>query len=211
MIIKIIVADDHPVVANGLKNVLARTSHIKVIDICNSAPELLTNITREIPDVLVLDKQLQNSDPLETVSALLKMIPSLQILIFSSIDTTYQVKKMLEAGCRGYLLKDADDDMLIKAIETVYAGNRFLSPSLENALLEDMFKDKASIRKTATLTKREKEVLDLIVKEYTNQEIADKLFLSLSAIEFRRTGIMQKLGVKNTAGMVRVALETGLV
>jgi DNA-binding NarL/FixJ family response regulator len=211
MIIKVVITDDHPIVADGLNNVLLRTSYIQVTGIYHSAPELLKNIKQASPDVLILDKQLQESDGVETVRALVKEMPALQILIFSSTDNTYQVKKMLEAGCRGYLLKDADNDTLIKAIETVFKGGRFLSPLLENALLEDLFKHKNHVQKQANLTKREKEVLDLIVKEYTNQEIAAALFLSLSTIEFHRTSMLQKLGVKNTAGLVRVAVQTGLV
>jgi DNA-binding NarL/FixJ family response regulator len=211
MTIKVVITDDHPIVADGLNNVLLRTSHIQVTGIYHSAPELLKNIKQANPDVLILDKQLQESDGVETVRALVKEMPALQILIFSSTDNTYQVKKMLEAGCRGYLLKDADNDTLIKAIETVFKGARFLSPLLENALLEDLFKHKTHVQKQANLTKREKEVLDLIVKEYTNQEIAATLFLSLSTIEFHRTSMLQKLGVKNTAGLVRVAVQTGLV
>lgn len=209
--IKIVITDDHPVVATGLKNVLIRSEHIHVTAIYHSAQELLENIQQANPDILILDKQLHKSDGVETVTKLLKQLPNLKILIFSSTDTTYQVKKMLESGCRGYLLKDADDDQLLKAIETVYKGDRFLSPSLESAIFEELFKNKNTPRRTINLSKREKEVLDLIVKEYTTQEIAAKLFLALSTIEFHRTSMQQKLGVKNTAGLVRVAMENGLI
>ena len=211
MIIKVVITDDHPIVANGMKHVLERNAHIQVTDLYHSAPELLQHIKKNSPDVLILDRQLQDSDGAETVRALLKLMPALPILIFSSTDNLYQVKKMLEAGCQGYLLKDADNDTLLKAIETLYKGNRFLSPSLETALLDDMFKHKNATRKEATLSKRELEVLALIVKEYTNQEIAAHLFLSLSTVEFHRVNMLQKLGVKNTAGLVRVAVQAGLV
>jgi DNA-binding NarL/FixJ family response regulator len=209
MAIQVIITDDHPIVANGVKTVLDRIPTITVAGIYHSAPELLQNIARVKPDVLLLDKQLQQTDALETVRALIRTLPRLQILIFSSNDTLYHVKQMLEAGCRGYLLKDADDDMLINAIETVFEGRRFLSPALEKALQEELSHPNGN--KKVHLTKREKEVMELIVKEYTNPEIAAKLFLSPSTIESHRTSILHKLGVKNTAGLVRVAFETGLV
>jgi DNA-binding NarL/FixJ family response regulator len=211
MNIKVVITDDHPIVANGLRHVLMRAPHISVEGIFHSAPELLTNISKLAPDVLILDKQLQETDALQTVQALLKEMPSLKILIFSSADAIFQVKKMLEMGCLGYILKDADDDLLVSAIESVYSGNRFLSPSLERALVDDIFNKKVRPQRNAMITKREKEILELIVKEYTTQEIASRIFLSPSTIELHRASLLQKLGVRNTAGLVRVAVESGLV
>jgi DNA-binding NarL/FixJ family response regulator len=117
------------------------------------------------------------------------------------------VKKMLKMGCMGYILKDSDDVTILKAIETVQNGGQFLSPLLQQQLVEDMFGGK---RKNNHLTRREKEILQLIVHEHTNQEIADKLFISLHTVENHRISLLHKLEVKNTAGLVKVALETGL-
>jgi DNA-binding NarL/FixJ family response regulator len=211
MTIKVVITDDHPIVADGMKHVLELTPGIQVTGVYHSAPELLQHIATVKPDVLILDRQLQDSDSVETVQALLELLPSLPILVFSSTDNIYHVKRMMEAGCHGYLLKDADNETLLKAIETLHQGGRFLSPILENTLLDDLFKKKNSKRRETTLSKREKEILNLIVKEYTNQEIASTLFLSLSTVEFHRTSMLQKMGVKNTAGLVRVAVQTGLV
>jgi DNA-binding NarL/FixJ family response regulator len=210
MPVKVTITDDHPIVANAINTILSSNSNITVTGVFHSAPELLQNIALTNPDVLILDKQLQKADALETVRILIKNMPSLQILIFSSNDILYYVKKMLDAGCRGYLLKNADDEMLIRAVETVAKGSRFLSPSLELALQEELLPYKKNSRRI-TLTKREKEVMELIVNEYTNPEIAAKLFLSEFTIDSHRTSIMQKLGAKNTAGLVRVAIQTGLV
>lgn len=211
MSIKVIITGDHPIVVNGLNNVLSRTRHIQVTGIYHSITELLKNIAQTNADVLILDKQLQKSNILSTVHTLVKYNPSLQILAFSSNDSIYHVKNMLAAGCKGYLLKDADDDLLIKAIETVFQDKQFLSPALENALLEEAAHSKRDLTRKASLTRREKEVLNLIVQEHTNPEIAAKLFLSPSTVESHRTSILHKLGAKNTAGIVRLAFETGLV
>ena len=210
MPIRVIITDDHPLIAKGIQTVLTRIPAVDVMGVYHSAAELLNNVEQTRPDVLILDKQLPKTDPVHTVKTLLKLMPSLKILVFSSTDNVYQVRTMLDAGCKGYLLKDADADLLVKAIETVAKDNRFLSPALETALLDDQLLHQDG-QKTVQLTKREKEVMKLIIGEHTNNEIAEKLFLSISTIESHRTSILQKLNVKNTAGLVRVAFESGLV
>jgi DNA-binding NarL/FixJ family response regulator len=208
--INVIITDDHPVVYDGLKKMLDKQSHIKVIGIYNSAAELMTNIFNTNVDVLILDMQLPDGNGFDIAQSVLKKKSKLKILVFSSTETVYQIKKMLNAGCLGYLPKNADGKTIIKAIESVYQDKRFLSPALEAALLDDMIRNKDK-PKQAKLTRREKEVLDLIVKEYTNSEMASELFLSQSTIDFHRNSLLQKLNVKNTAGLVRVAIESGLV
>ncbi|BAV04934.1 two component transcriptional regulator, LuxR family [Filimonas lacunae] len=208
--INVIITDDHPVVSNGLKNMLQKQQHITVTAVFANATDLVANIRKTPVDVLILDMKLPDGNGYDTCCTVLKFAPKTRVLVFSNNDTVYQINKMMQAGCMGYLPKNADDSMIVKAIESVYEGQRFLSPSLENALLEEHLRSKNKNQKT-TLTKREKEVLELIVKEYTNQEIANQLFLSLSTIEFHRNSLLQKLNVKNTAGLVRVAIQAGLI
>lgn len=208
--INVVITDDHPIVSNGLKNMLTRQGHIHVSGVFGNATELLTGIKKTLVDVLILDMKLPDGNGYDIACTILKTKPRVRILVFSNTDMVYQINKMLEAGCLGYLPKNADDEMILKAIDSVYNGQRYLSPALEAAVLEDAFRHKKKSQK-ATLTKREKEVLSLIVKEFTNQEIASQLFLSLSTIEFHRNSLLQKLSVKNTAGLVRVAIEAGLV
>jgi DNA-binding NarL/FixJ family response regulator len=207
----VVIADDHPVVSNGLKNMLSRQKQIKVNAIYNSATDLLENMDTVTMDVLILDMQLPDGNGMDIAGKIMKAKPGTRILVFSSSDIIYQVKKMLQAGCYGYLLKDADDKMIVQAIETVYESQRFLPPVLEKALLDDMIRNKNKLSNQTTLSKREKEVLELILKEYTSQEIADELFLSTSTIEFHRNSLQQKLGAKNIAGLVKAAIQRGLI
>ncbi len=141
---------------------------------------------------------------------LLKKYPSIKIIVLTSSDVTVQVKKMLQIGCQGYLLKDSDDKTIVQAIETVYGGGQFLSPAIQQQLVNDMFRTKNQKQNTL-LTRREKEVLQLITQEFTNQEIADKLFISLHTVDNHRSSLFQKLDAKNTAGLVKKAIENGLV
>jgi DNA-binding NarL/FixJ family response regulator len=207
MSLKLAIADDHPIVANGIRNILRDAPHIVITDIYNNGQSLLNGIKETQPDVLLLDMQMPDMSGPELATIILKSYPQIRILILSSTDVLLMVKKMLKLGCKGYILKDSDDLTILKAIETVQNGGQFLSPVLQQQLVDDMFRVK---RKSAQLTRREKEILQLIVNEHTNQEIADKLFLSLHTVENHRISLLHKLEVKNTAGLVKVALETGL-
>lgn len=211
MPITLAIADDHPIVANGIRTILRGLPHMEVTDTYTSGHALLKGIQTRRPDVLLLDMQLPDINGPELATSILKLFPQQRILVLSSTDILLQVKKMLKLGCMGYLLKDADDTTIIKAIETVQDGGQYLSPILHQQLIDDLFRNKKAEKKNTMLTRREKEVLQLIIDEHTNQEIADKLFISLHTVENHRISLLHKLEVKNTAGLVKVALQSGLV
>jgi DNA-binding NarL/FixJ family response regulator len=210
MHIKLVITDDHPVVTRGLLNILKEFSHIEVVGVFASGGALLKEIAHLQPDVLLLDMHLGDMNGADLVAAITKKYPAVRILVLSSSDILLQVKKVLKLGCMGYLLKDSEDAVIIEAIETVYNGGQYISPSLQQLLVEDMFRNKANEKRSLTITRREKEILQLIIQELTNQEIADKLFISLHTVENHRISLLHKLNVKNTAGLVKVALQTGL-
>lgn len=208
--IQVAITDDHPIVVNGLKRVLADFPHIEVTAVYNTGAALLQDIKSKQPDVLLLDMHLPDMEGTEIARNITKKFPEVRILVLSSTDIMIQVKKMLQLGCMGYLLKDSEDTTIVTAIETVYNGGQFLSPVLQQRIVEDMFKSRQSDKKQAMLTSREKEVLQLIIDEHTSQEIASMLFISPHTVENHRISIMQKLDVKNTAGLVKRALQLGL-
>lgn len=208
--IEVVITDDHPIVVNGLKKVLDDFEHISVTDVFHNGNDLLQGITNRQPDVLLLDMHLPDTTGPEIAKVVTKKYPGIKILVLSSSDIILQVKKMLQIGCAGYLLKDSDDITIVTAIETVFNGGQFLSPSLRQRVVDDMFKTRNIEKKQALLTKREKEILQLIIDELTSQEIAAKLFISPHTVENHRISLMQKLEVKNTAGLVKKALEGGL-
>lgn len=208
--IKIVILDDHPIVTNGLNNALQVNRNMFVVAKYSTCNDFILDYVNLDFDVLILDMQLSDGTGYDIAKQVLVTKPTVSILVFSSSDVLYQVKKMLETGCLGYLLKNADNEALYNAIEQVYKGKQVLSPELVKALSEEAFSEKHN-KKKIILTRREQEVLQLIVKEFTTQEIASELFLSVSAVEFHRTNLLQKLEVKNVAGLVRVALEEGLI
>jgi DNA-binding NarL/FixJ family response regulator len=129
------------------------------------------------------------------------------MIALTNVDVLTQMKQMLQKGCLGYLLKDVSPEILIRAIETVNNGEQFLNEDLKKQLLNSLSGQDSK----QLITRREKEILKLILEENTNQEIANKLFLSLRTVENHRNNLLQKLNVKNTAGLVKVALQEGLV
>ncbi len=212
MPITVAITDDHPLAVAGLQNMLSSCSHIKVLNTYSNGAELLQGLEAEQPDVLLLDVLLPDTKGPELAAVIHSKYPKINILAITSLDAPVHVKAMLRNGCKGYLLKNTDVQTLIHAIEEVHRGNEYIEPSIKEQMLQNMlhFKKQTSIKKPS-LTRRETEILHLIIEENTNQEIADKLFLSLRTIENHRFSLFQKLDVKNTVGLVKAAIQLGLM
>ena len=209
--IRVIITDDHPMVVTGLRNILERYGHIRVIASYHSGHELLKGLEQVQADVLLLDIQIPDKPGNELARIVSKNWPEIRILAVTSMDSSFHVIDMLQHGCTGYILKNTDEPALIRAIESVAEGDQYVDASLKEVLLEHMLKVRKQSNKNATLTNREKEVLQLIASEYSNQEIADRLNIAVRTAETHRFSIMQKMDVKNTVGLVRLALQMGLV
>jgi DNA-binding NarL/FixJ family response regulator len=210
--IKVAVTDDHQMIIEGLVNVLQECDRIDVIDTYTSAGALLNGLQKNVPDVLLLDAQLPDQQAHEIVGVLSEKWPKLAILILSGLDSRYYIKEMIRQGCSGYLLKsNTDRNLLITAIEEVYEGNTFLDPSIREVILKDMLHGQKKGALLPRITTREKEILQLIAQEYDNQEIAEKLFISTRTVENHRYNLLQKLDVKNTVGLIKVALQMGML
>jgi len=162
-------------------------------------------------DVLLLDINLQEDDGVVLCKKYKKEFPDLKIISLTSFSQVSFIKAMLRNGADGYLFKNVNQEELILAIETVYSGERYLGKEVNESLIQDGLHTK---RRNSSfipkLTRREKEILSLIVDEHTNQQMADKLFISLSTVETHRMNICAKLGAKNTAGIVKNAIKFGL-
>jgi DNA-binding NarL/FixJ family response regulator len=205
--IKLVITDDQKIILNGLQKIIAEASDIKLIGTCNNGDELLDALQQETPDVLLLDIYMPGKNGIELAGIISKSHPSVKIVALTNVDIIPQVKKMLQQGAVGYLLKDAAPEIIIDAIRKVAAGEKYLYADLQRQIMNNLFEPKAA----HVITRREKEILQLVVDEFTNQEIADKLYLSLRTVENHRNNLLQKLGVKNTAGLVKAAISQGLI
>jgi len=204
--IKVGILDDHHIVIQGVLSSLANNNSISVVSAA-TAKEFIEPELYNL-DVILLDINLNDVDGVELCKKYKAQYPKLKIICLTSFLQVSFIKAMLRNGADGYLFKNVATDELIRAIETVNRGERFLGKEVNELLIKDgMERSKKRHSFIPKLTRREKEILALIIDELTNQQIAEKLFISLSTVETHRMNLSAKLGAKNTAGMVRIAIK----
>lgn len=203
----VLLVDDHVVVLEGLELLLSTFDFVKKTDKATN-PEMLHRKLNEqgLPDVILLDIELGKANGVEVCKELKKQYPDIKVIALTSYGDTYTVKSSVKAGFNGYLLKSDDRLTVIAALQTVIEGGQFYSPELK-----DLFFQQSISNNKSYLTKREEEVLRLIIEEKTTKEIAEELFLSEKTVENHRSNMMIKLDVKNMAGLVKQAISRGLV
>jgi DNA-binding NarL/FixJ family response regulator len=212
MPIKIVIIDDHPLAIAGLQNMLYNVPHMEVIAVYTTGAALLEGLKQQQPDVLLLDVLLPDMKGAELAAYIRREYPHVQIIALTSLDAPIHVRSMMREGCRGYVLKNTDKASLVYAIAQVHEGHEYIEPSLKEKMLYNVIHyRKLATGKSPNLTHREKEILKLIVAEYTSQQIADQLFLSLRTVETHRFNLQKKLAVNNTIGLVKAAIQMGLI
>ncbi len=211
MKIKVAITDDHPMILEGLTTMLSRYDHITVSGAYSNGEELLEEIKRHTPDILLLDIQLPGKTGDELAPVLLEQYPEMKILVFTNFDSNMYATKMLWQGVHGYILKNVKEDMLIHAIGCVFEGNTFIDEAIRKKLDSNATRSRHILASKTALSIREKEVLEEIVNGLTDQEIAGKLFLGTGTVKFYRKRILLKLDAKNTAELVSKALRFGHV
>jgi DNA-binding NarL/FixJ family response regulator len=162
-------------------------------------------------DVLLLDIRMPDANGIDICRELNREMPELGVIALTNFEEMHYVRQMLHSGAKGYLLKNTDQETLLKAIEEVYFGRLYLDSQIHRSVVNELTFGPNRRRSAVQLTKREKEILKLIVEEHSNQQIADKLDISLRTVETHRFNLTQKLSVKNAAGLVKEAIRLGLV
>ncbi|WP_374166762.1 response regulator [Arcticibacter sp. MXS-1] len=211
MEIKVAIADDHLLIIGGLSSMLKKNKKFQLIFSATSGPELFLKLRETLPDVLFLDIQLPGLSGIEICKIVKQDYPSVRIIALTNHEESHFVKQMLRNGASGYLLKNTDGGRIAEAVEQVMQGGQYIDQVLQRAMLDELLSGKKKTTAGVMLTKREQEILGLIAQEYSNQEIADKLFISLRTVETHRLNISQKLNVKNTVGLVKEAYQRGLI
>ena len=204
--INVAITDDQAIIRYGVGRILEEDPGISLAGIYNGGESLLAGLRNEQPDVLLLDIQMPGQNGVELAGIITQRYPVIRIIALTNIDSPEQARDMIQQGCLGYLLKDTEPRVLIEAIKTVNRGEQFIYEDLKKQLLNLMLQTPTNL-----ITRREKEILRFVADGYTNQAIANELFLSLRTVENHRTRLLQKLGVKNTALLVKVALEKKLI
>lgn len=211
--IKVLIADDHRVFRDGIKALLEKCEDIEVVAEASDGDEVLTKLKDLQVDVIIMDLDMGNTNGIETTQLVKEHFPTVNILVLSMHGTHNYILRVLDAGAIGYILKNAGKDELVTAIRSVSNGDSYFSREVSTTLIEHLHKPSGNRKKNEKLplTDRETEILKLIAQEYSNPEIADKLFISIRTVDTHRRNLLEKLKVKNTAGLVKYAIKEGLV
>lgn len=206
----VLLVDDQSIMLDGIEALLAPVEQVTVIGRATTGAEAVALAKSLSPEVVIMDVNMPGMDGIEASRHILKAAPGTRVLVLSMYGHKEFVLELLDAGVSGYLLKNAGKAELIDAMNTVMAGKRYLAKEID-ALLSagDRFKDRQGDVAYGVLTKREVQIVKLIMKERTTQEIAEALFLSPDTVETHRRNIMHKLDVRNIAGLVKYAMERG--
>ena len=209
--IKVSITDDHFVVLKGIETLLLEIDNIEVISTQENGKTTLLNIEKQQPDILLLDINLPDINGIELTKTILEKHPKIKIIALTNYEDVSFVKRMLDFGASGYLLKNVHKDELVEAIYCVIKGENYLQKAIETKILNQSLGRIENASILPKLTRRETEVLRAIYEEMTTQEISEKLFISPKTVEAHRMNIMSKLGVKNSVGMIKIAIEQQLL
>lgn len=215
--IKVLLVDDHQIVRDGIKRILKDESDIELIGSVSSGKEALDFVKCTPPDVVIADLSMPNMSGIELTERLKGLYPSINVLILSMFNNEEYIVSAIQAGAKGYLPKqDSTTEILLEAIRTIASGDEFYSPSISKIVIKSFVNSVkntsvSDIAKKQQLTSREKEILKLYAEGYTNNEIADKLSLSVFTIKTHKNNIMQKYNFKSTVEMIKFALRNNIV
>lgn len=209
--IKILVADDHPVVRKGLQSCLAKQDRLKIVGEASDGDEALKK-TRELsPDVVLMDISMPGMNGLAVTEVLRKESPEVKVLVISVHNNRDYIFRIIQSGAHGFISKEAPPDELLRAIESVYSGEPFFSPDIAKAALNQLVTSGGKKDPFAQLTSREREVLVLIAEGQSNKEIATKLGIGVRTIETHRERIMRRLDIHSVAGLTKFAIANGMI
>lgn len=211
--IRVLIVDDHKIVRQGLRELLSDVGELEVCDDVATLNEARGAIIKYSPSVILQDISLKNNESgISFTKELKKDYPQIKVIALTMYSEPSMIKGMLRSGAKGYLLKDSSKKELVDAILAVDKGQTYYSGRVQDSIISSFVNNTAGKSQAVPkLSRREKEILSLILEELTTSEIAQRLSLSVGTIETHRRNMLSKLGVRNTAGLVRVAYENGLV
>ncbi|KAF2330579.1 response regulator transcription factor [Flavobacterium ginsenosidimutans] len=209
--INLLIADDHTMFLQGIISLLEQEPNITIVDKAINGIEALEIIKKGTTDFIILDISMPEMDGIELSKILRKEYPNIKILIVSTHSNVMIVSRLIRIGVNGYLLKNAEKEELLEAINSIASGKNYFAEELEEKHLMNSLKIEKQVSNLADLSSREKEILILIAHEYNTAEIAEKTFISLNTVNTHRRNLLSKINAKNTAGLVKYAVENGLV
>ncbi len=209
--IRILIADDHPLMAEGIKNTFSKSEDIHVSVVVTNGKEVLDYVKDIHVDVVLLDIDMPIMNGIDCAKELIKSYPSIHVAILSMHQEKSIISNLIEYGVKGYMLKTIPNNELIQAVKTIYSGGSYFNTDVTKALLRKDTEQIASNTSVQILSDREVEIVKLLVDGLTNNQIGDKLHISPRTVDTHRTNIMKKIQVKNVAGIIRYAFQNKLV
>jgi DNA-binding NarL/FixJ family response regulator len=212
--IKVVLAEDHEVVRQGLKTLIEREIDLEVVGEASNGKEAIDLTGEKLPDIVLMDITMPRLNGFEATRRILESFPDVKLLMLTAHDDKDYIFRSLEAGASGYLVKKTAADELIKAIHTVHGGGAYLGSSITKTVVEkikDQFEDSSKAGLFRDLTGREKEILQLIAEGHSTKEIADLLYISKNTVSTHRKNLMKKLDLHNVAQLTQYAIAKGLI
>lgn len=206
--IKIAITDDHPLLLEGLKNILSKEEFFEVVGCYPDATTMHLALSNTIVDILLLDINLPDANSIELIKPLRLKYPDMRIIIISVHNEYAVINSVLQEGAQGYIQKNASVDEIITGVEQILKGNKFLC-SQTRSIVDKKTKD--GLNSVPKLTRREKEVLTEAASGLTTSQIAEKLFISPHTVESHRKNLIEKFGANNLSSTIKLALEYGLI
>jgi len=212
--LRIVIGDDHTIVRHGLRKILEERADWEVVAEAGDGREAVRAVVEREPDVAILDIGMPLLNGIEATRQIVRKLPAMHVLILSMHSAEPYIIQALQAGAKGYLLKDSADTDLIRAVNAVSAGKSFFSPAVAKVMLDDYLQrlaQKGIVDRYESLSEREREVFQLIAEGHSNKEIASLLHVSPATVETHRAHILQKLDIHNTAELVLYAVRRGVI
>ncbi len=210
-VIRVLLADDHRIITDGLRILLEGVPDMECVCACSNGAEALESISHLAVDVVLMDIDMPVMDGIAATERIKHDRPAVKVIILSMHDEPAVVKRVMELGADGYLVKNCGREELVYAIRAVHAGQRHFTSSVVDGLVQHRHTMDTAKDVLKDLSEREVEVLAALAEGLGNKEIGDRLFISPRTVDTHRTNLMKKLDIHNLAGLVRVAIKAGLV
>jgi DNA-binding NarL/FixJ family response regulator len=212
MAIKILLADDHAIVRHGLAESLQKEEDMEIVGQAKNGLSAIDMVGEKIPDVVVMDISMPDINGIDATQEILRDFPNVKIIALSMHSAKKFIREMFKAGASGYLLKDCEYDELTNAIRLVISGKSYISPEITDEVLDNYIRTSTQEKSSvfSKLTKREREVLQLMAEGKTTKQIGLKLYISPKTVEAHRLRVMEKLDIDNVAQLTKYAIQEGL-
>lgn len=214
MMIRVLVADDHAIIRDGLCMMLGNQPDMEIVGRAANGREAVQLVDKHEPDVIVIDISMPELNGIDAIQQMLPGHPNLKVVVLSIHETKPYVYRALRAGARGYLLKETAGLEVVDAVRTIHRGERYLSQRISELLLDAAFlhlETAVDFSLLETLSPREREILQLVAEGKTSQQIGERLFISPKSVDTYRSRLMHKIGVEDVAGLVKFAIQQGLI